>query len=177
MSLNLRYFMLLLVGLPQTASGTALPASAPVERGAIEQVFRTVESAIAARNIDGALAVYDQGNVGLLTQVKGEVQGWLALEGLHVTYRLGSVTGDRDNAEAVVLRNVTFQEHGRGQVDVRWETVSLRHSGAGWRIISEEERTFARTADTELFVEVFPQTGTMRGSATLKIEVAAPGED
>ncbi len=175
--MTLRPFQPLLLALALTASGSASAADALVDRGPVEQVLRTLESAIATRNIDGAVAVYDQTNVELATRVKGEVQGWLALDALRVTYRLGSLTRDGDRLEAVVLRNVAFREHDRGQVDLQWETVGLRQLASGWRIVAEEERSFVRTADTELLIKLFPQTGTLRGASTLRVRVTAPGED
>jgi hypothetical protein len=177
MTIALTHLKPILLAVALTASGAPSPSGTLADRAAVEQVLRTLEVALAERNLDGAAAVYDAENVQLVSRIKGEVKGWLALNDAHVTYRLGSVTGGRGKSEAVVLRSVTFREHDREQVDLQWETVRLRPHGSSWRIASEDERSFARTANTDLRIELFPQSGSLRGASTLKVEVTAQGED
>jgi hypothetical protein len=151
--------------------------AAEADRASVEQVFKGLETAVSSRNLDGLLAAYDGADPVLVNRQRGEAQGWFALEGAQVHFRLGSLTPRSDGLEAVVLRDVRYREHGRGQADVRWETVKLRKGPSGWKIASEEERSFARGLNTELSVELHPEAGTLRGSSKLEVEVTAPGED
>src|SRR6185369_10360880 len=107
----------------------------------------------------------------LLDRTKRAMEGWLVLDGLAVTYRVGSMTGGGEKAEAVVFRSLRYLEHGRGKVDQRWETVALRRTASGLRITSVEERAYLRCDTTGLRVELLPEQGTMRGTATLRIDV------
>jgi hypothetical protein len=168
-----RFCFLVLALMLRTSTGGSPPDG---DSQAIAQLFRTAEAAITSRNLEAALVVWDPAQQEMLSQAKGEMQGWLTLSG-RVRYRIASLSVDKDSAEAVVLRQVTFREYDREQVDARWENVRLRRLPAGWRIVSEGERTFVRTANTELGVELFPSQGMLRGVSRLKLEVTAPGED
>src|SRR5262249_47351556 len=99
------------------------------------------------------------------------------LEGARVAYRLGSLTPSPEGLEAVVLREVRYREHGRDQIEAKWQTVALRRLASGWEITGEVERTLARATRTDLRVELHPENGTMRGSSKLEVEVTEPGED
>ena len=153
------------------------PTAAETDRASVERLLQTMEAAVAARDLEGVLAAYDAADPGLVGRARGEAQGWFALEGARATFRLGSLAAVPEGLEAVVLRDVRYREHERGQVDARWETVRLHRLPAGWKIFSEEERVFARVVNTDLNVELHPESGTMRGSSSLKVEVTAPGED
>jgi hypothetical protein len=150
---------------------------AKVDRGEIEPLLRSIETAAGARDLPGVLAAYDPADPALLDRARNVAQGWLAHDELHLTYRLGALTGDSDKAEAIVFRSVRYTEHGRAQVDHGWQTVRLRRTASGWRIVSEEDRVYALCAGTDLRVEILPEEGRMRGTATLRIEVIAAGED
>jgi hypothetical protein len=159
-------------------AGAARPASAAApDRASVQKLLGRMQSAVAARDLDGLLGAYDSRDEALVTRAGGEAQGWFALEGARVKYRLGSLTPSQESLDAVVLREVRYREHGRDQIEGRWETVQLHQLAAGWKITSEAERTFARATSTELRVELHPEDGTMRGSSRLEVEVTAPGED
>jgi hypothetical protein len=157
--------------------GASRALAAEADRASVEQVFKTMETAVSSRNLEGLLAAYDGADPGLVNRQRGEAQGWFALEAAQVRFRLGSLTQVSDGLEAVVLRDVRYREHARGQADARWETVKVRKSPSGWKIVSEEERSFVRGVNTELNVELHPDKGTLRGSSKLEVEVTAPGED
>ena len=159
-------------------AAAARPASAAgPDRASVQQLLGTMESAVAARDLEGLVVAYDPADANLVTGVRGEARGWFALEGARLTFRLGSLTATPEGLEAVVLRQVRYREHARDQVEARWETMQLRRMAAGWRITGEVERLFARAASTELQVQLHPDKGTMKGSSTLQVEVTAPGED
>jgi len=143
----------------------------------VEQLLVKVQSAVAGKDLDGLLGAYDSGDRTLVTRVRGEAQGWFALEGARAAYRLGSLTPTEAGLEAVVLREVRYREHGRDQIEAKWETLQLRRLAAGWRITGEVERTLARATGTDLRVELHPEDGTVRGSSRLEVEVTEPGED
>jgi len=151
--------------------------AAETDRASVERLLRTMEAAVAARDLEGVIAAYDAADPALVGRVRGEAQGWFALEGARATFRLGSLAALPEGLEAVVFREIRYREHERGQADARWETVRLHRLPAGWKIAAEEERVFARAVETDLAVELHPENGTMRGSSTMKIEVTAPGED
>lgn len=170
-----RRWFLLAAGL---LAGAIRPASAAAaDRASVEQILAKMQSAVAAQDLDGLLGAYDSGDQALVGRVRGEAQGWFALEGARVAYRLGSLTPALERLEAVVLREVRWREHGRDQMEAKWETVQLRRLAAGWRILGEAERTFARATSTDLQIKLHPEEGTMRGSSNLEVEVTAPGED
>ena len=161
---------ILLTGAP--ASSTAVPDPASVK-----QLLKTMQAAVVARDLDRLLGAYDSGNSSLLGRVRAEAGGWFALEGARVDFRLGSLSAKGGGLEAVVLREVRYREHARDQIEARWETVELRRGPAGWKITSEAERPFARTARTDLRVELDPEKGTLHGSSKLELQVTAPGEE
>ena len=156
----------------------ALPrgAGAP-DREGIERTFASIEKAFEARDAQSVLAAYDPASTALFEKVKSGLEGWLALDGAAVRYRVGALKGDAVWAEAVLLRRFTYREHDREQIDEEWETVDLRRSGSDWRIASEEERSYASCDGIDLRVELLPDQGKMRGTATLRVKVTAKGED
>ncbi len=159
------------------ASASRSQAAGAVDRDGIERLLRGLETAAAARDGDAFLSAYDPAAPALVDRTRNEVAGWLTLDGLSVRFRMAALKGNSASAEAVVLRDGSYKEHDRLQVDRRWETVGFRRTGSGWKITSEEERDYARCADTRLQVELLPVEGILRGSATLTIETTEPGED
>jgi ketosteroid isomerase-like protein len=170
--------VLLFFALSLLAPGAMPPvAGEKADRAEIAQLLRTIEAAVAARDAEAVLAAFDPKESALITRTRGMVQGLLALEGARLTFRLGQVTGDWNAAKAIVFRSATYKESGRPRVDARWETIGLRRRASGWKIVSEEDRLYARCVNTDLRVELKPDGGTMQGTSTLRIEVTAGGED
>ena len=158
-------------------AGAGPAIAAGPDRAPVEQFLAKMQSAVAGKDLDGLLGAYDSADQALVGRGRGEAQGWFALEGARAAYRLGSLTPTQEGLEAVVLREVRYREHGRDQIEAKWQTVQLRRLASGWRIAGEVERTFARVTGTDLRVELHPENGTVRGSSKLLVEVTEPGED
>ncbi len=167
----------LLLAVALLAGEAPPPSAAGTDRASVQHVLDSMQSAVAARDLERLLDAYAGSNAALVAQVHDEARGWFSLEASRVAFRLGSLTATTDGLEAVVLREVRYREHGRDQIDARWETVELRPGQMGWKIAREDERTFARAARTELGLELQPEKGTLRGSSVVEVEVTAPGED
>lgn len=154
-----------------------LAGAQTADGGPLQHTLGAIDRAFAAHDLDGILAAYDPAAAELVARTKADAQGWLALADARLTHRITQVTTGRDRTEAVVLRRLTFTEHGRPQIDLRWETVGVRQVGADWRIVSAEERRSARTLHIDLGIALAPEAGTMRGTARLDVEVLENGED
>jgi len=171
---------------PTPAASAVAPSSAvppvatvakEIARGEVEEALRRLDAAIAARDQDAALALYDPSDKELIERTAGRVQGALGLGALEVTHRLGSMTVAHDEAEAAVFLSVAHEEYGREQRDDSWMTLKFRRRDGGVRIVSEEERPYARALDTSLQVTLRPDEGRMRGTTVLRIGITLPGED
>lgn len=162
------------------AGTTGLQAAEPGSNPAlpeIETVLRSMEAALRDRKLDAFLSAYDPAETALVARTRARAEAWMALADLSAIWRPATLSGGATDAQAVVFRGLTWSEHDRRQSTPRWETILFRLTPAGWKIRSEEERAYARSASTDLSVEIRPDKGTMGGSATIRVEVVEPGED
>jgi tetratricopeptide (TPR) repeat protein len=173
-SMNSKWFA---CGAMLLGSSFGRAAAAGDDRADVERTFRSIESALAAHDVEAVLAAYDPGNAALVARTRGLAQSWAGLSNARATFRVGSVASSADEATAVVLRTATYDEHGRDHVDAQWETVKLRRAAGSWRIAAEDERDVVRATHVDLRAELSPESGTMRGTAAERIEIAADGED
>ncbi len=156
---------------------TGVAAGAGTDETEFTGVLRTIEAAITAKDAEAALQALDPEQPALVQRTRASVKGWLALKDARVTYRLATLTGGGEEAEAVVFRRLTYEDHERPYVAARWETVGFRRTPQGWRIASEDERSYTRCRQTDLQVELMPEQGTIRGKARLSVDIVAGGED
>lgn len=164
-----------LLGLAACAS-PAHPAGGP-ERAAIEAVLDRVDSALSARDVDGILALVDPEEKELVQRTRDQALGAISLSDLSVSSHVAQLTGHGTDAEAVVLRDLRYTDEGRDQVSATWRTMRFRRSEAGWRIVADDERQFARCTGTDLRVDLHPDLGRMEGTASHRIEILAEGEE
>lgn len=160
---------------PPSASATAAPP--PRLRGEIETVLRRLIEALNAKDLDAAMALYALPDSSATARKRQEFQGAFGLDSLACEGHAGTVAGRGNSAEAAVYTEATFREGGRVQLSANWSTLKLRRAGSTWRITSDEPRSYARTRFTDLAVELEPDSGTMKGAATLRIGALLPGED
>jgi hypothetical protein len=147
------------------------------DRAAIDAVLDRAETALRARDVDGVLAAYDPANTELIERTRNQASGAIALPDLSISHRIARLSGSGEDAEAVVLRDLRYTDHGRDQVSPTWRTMRFHRSAAGWLIVGDDERSFARCAETDLRVELRPDLGRMEGTAALRVEILADGED
>ncbi len=162
---------------PDTTAGDLTPPS----RQAIEATLSRLESALNAKDVDGALAVFRTSPSSPRTSA--EIAGLLTREEPHVSLHLGTIlpkAGSRDATAAAVLRRAEYREFGRRKILIEWRTMEFAMDGAKAgeaTIVADAERAFARTAFTDLEVTLLPDDGEMHGTCKLKFEIDAPGED
>ena len=147
------------------------------DRAAIEEVLERAASALRARDLEGVLAVYDPGKTDLVDRARNQTRGAISLSDLSVSHRIAALSGSGDDAEAVVLRDLRYTDQGRDQSSTTWRTMRFRRSATGWRIVDDEDRDYARCAETELHVDLWPDMGRMAGTITLRVEIRSDGED
>jgi tetratricopeptide (TPR) repeat protein len=169
-----RCFLLAAVVLMAAPEGAFAGSGAP-DRDGIERTLAAIEAGVASRDPRAVLAAYDPAASELFERTRSGLEAWLALEDATLKLRIGTVEGDAQRAEVVLLRRFTYREHDRDQVAQQWETVVLRRDSSGWKIASEEERDYTRCTGTDLQVELLPDR--MKGSAALHVDVTAAGED
>ena len=159
-------------------SSTASPAPTPERvRGEIETVLARLAAALNARDLEAAMALYALPDSSTSTAKRQELQGAVGLDSLACAIHAGRVAGSGAAAEAVVRTEVTYRDGGQLQLMARWSTLKLRRLGDAWKITSDEPRDYARTRFTDLAFEIEPDSGTMQGSATLRLAALLPGED
>ena len=120
------------------------------DRAEIEAVLDRAESALRARDVDGVLAAYDPTKTELVEQTRNRARGAISLPDLTISHRIARLSGSGEVAEAVVLRDLRYTDHGRDQVAPGWRTIRFHRSEAGWRIVEDDDRPFARCAETDL---------------------------
>src|SRR5262245_3423284 len=86
------------------------------DRAAIEALLAGADSALQARDVDGVLAAYDPGDKALVERTRIQAQGAVSLQNLRLTHRIARLSGAGDEAEAVVLRDLRFDDHGRDHI-------------------------------------------------------------
>ncbi len=151
--------------------------NADPDRAGIEALLDRTESAFRARDVDAILAAYDPAKTDLVERTRSQAQGALALADVSLAHRTARLTGSADDVEAVVLRDLRFTDHGRDQISTSWRTMRFRRSDAGWLVVEDDEREFARCAETDLHVDLRPELGRMEGTAAHRVEILADGED
>ncbi|HEX7077102.1 MAG TPA: M1 family aminopeptidase [Candidatus Eisenbacteria bacterium] len=159
-------------GAPRAAGGGAAEARADVEG-----VLRKLSAGIVAKDVKAVMALYDLADSTAAMRKRLEFEGYLGFDSLACAERLGALEIRGDRAEAGVYREISYVEYARPQIQAEWRTTSLRRTGEGWRITSEETRDFARTRFTTLDVALDPDSASMEATAVLRLAVDLPGED
>ena len=168
----------LLAGALVVPTSASAAASSPGRgRGEVEQVLQRLVQALNTKDLDAAMALYALPDPSATTRKRQELHGALGLDSFACEARVGLLTQRGAAAGAVVYTEATFREAGRLQVNAGWSTLEFRRFGDAWRIISDEPRDYARTRFTDLAFGIEPDSGTMTGSATLRIGALLPGED
>jgi ketosteroid isomerase-like protein len=152
-------------------------AHSALAREQIEQAVKSVETALNARDLDGALSAYASDASALIARTRVSLQGWFSLNDSHVSLRVASLKDDGEQAEAIVFHCGTYTEFGREKADAGWKTLHFRRLPVGWRIDADEDRQYARCLHTDLRVNLAPDEGRMRGTSSLRVEITDAGED
>ena len=160
---------------PPSAPAAAAPSSRL--RGEVEAVLRRLVEAMNAKDLDATMALYALPDSSATTHKRQEFQGIFSLDSLACEGHAGRIAGSGAAAEAVVCAEVTYRENARLQQAARWSTLKLRRLGSTWKITSDEPREYVQTRFTDLAVELEPDSGAMRGVATLRLGALLPGED
>jgi tetratricopeptide (TPR) repeat protein len=153
------------------------------DRREIEALIQRTDAALRASDADGVLRAFDASDAALVRRKREELQQLAALEDARPSLRLASLSVGTDDAEAaeaaeaIVLEDLTYREHGREKRRAGWTTLRLRHPRTGWEIVAEDDRELARCLDTRLDVVLEPSAARMHGTARIRLEIIAPGED
>jgi tetratricopeptide (TPR) repeat protein len=158
-------------------SGSAAAAPAGQLRGEIEQVLQRLATALNAKDLDAAMALYALPDSSAAQRKRQEFQGAVGLDSFACETRMGPVEGRGTTAEAAAYTEATYRESGRVQLIASWSTLKFGRFGDLWKITSDQPRDYARTRFTDLAFGIEPDSGTMNGVATLQVGALLPGED
>ena len=159
---------------------TSAPARAAAPdrlRGEVEQVLQRLATALNTRDLDAAMALYALPDSSATQRKRQQFQGAIGLDSFACEGHAGLVEGHGGGAEAVAYNEATYREDGRVQAVANWSTLKLRRIAGAWKITLDEPRDYARTRFTDLAFGLEPDSGTMKGSATLRVGALLPGED
>ncbi len=147
------------------------------ERTAVDFLLREWDEAAKAKDRAKLLKLYDSTDSLLLARVGQDAGIMAGLDSLAIASRSSWLTASGDTVNAVVFRRLTYRRSGREQCRLGWSTMKFLEGPAGWRIVFDEDRTPARSMNTNLRVRLDPEAGRMEGEALLRIEIVEPGED
>ncbi len=170
-------FLLSSICLAAGARAGQPPAAIPeASRASATSALAALESAFNGKDMDAVLSLYAPDSL-LRQDVRARGAAVLGLDSLRCHERLGAVYARRDTIEAAVCEEFTWMEHARPQAEDTWRTMEFVPSGDRLRIVGDRERDYARARSTDLRVDLQPEKGTISGSATLSVQLRAPGED
>ncbi len=157
-------------------AGQPVTGAPEASQAAARSALAALESAFNGKDMDALLSLYAPDSL-LRQDVRARGASVLGLDSLRCRERLGAIYARRDTIEAEVCEEFTWVEHGRPEADDTWRTMEFVPGGDRLRIVADQERDYARARSTDLRVDLRPEKGTISGSATLSVQLRAPGED
>ena len=143
----------------------------------IDRIFVEINTLIGTGDVEGILAYYNVKNKSFFDKTRIQYENLLKLDSLSYHLQLNELSVDGENATAIVYEKKWYYKFERGNTEVRWQTYSLVHTSAGWRIDDKQERTYLQAEFADIDMTFYPAQQHMTGVAKIDIAVVEGGEN
>ena len=147
------------------------------ECAAIESVFKEINAGLQEKDLDRAMSHFSPDSKDMYRFIKGHFSSTLEQPEGVFTIRLGDVNVDDDSAEVAVFTVLSHKLHERENHSAYWLTFEMQKLDGRWMITSHDMREYTKARHIDLNVELFPEAGTIKGTAAIDYEVVLPGEN
>ena len=143
----------------------------------ISAMFEELATALKKKDSANALKYFSQKDPEFYDRMEHRINSVLESENPELNLRVQAIDTTVSPVEVLACIESSYDSSNGRVKSGYWVMFQLENAGSGWQIIKEDVRDYAKPRNIDLDVELFPDTGEIAGTATIRYEIILPGED